>query len=360
MVTSSYPPLLGGIERHVYEVAGRMAARGVEVTVLTTDNGGELPRSEREGNLAVRRFPAWPRSADLYLAPRLLGQVGKGGYDLVHVQGVNNLLPPMALASAQRSGIPTAVTFHTGGHSSRLRTAIREPQWRALGPLLRRSKALIAVCAFEVDLFSRRLGIEPERIRFIQNGSEPLPIDGSSPGFSGTPLICSVGRLERYKGHQRLIAAMPTLLEMAPEARLVVVGRGPYERRLRHLANRLHVEKAVTFTSFDVGQRGALGALLRSSDVVALLSDYEANPVAVMEALAIGRKVIVAKTSGLTELASQGMAVAVPVTLDPRTLAGVLAGVAAGPDPDVPQLPSWDDCVDSLLDLYADIVRTRG
>ena len=62
-------------------------------------------------------------------------------YDLVHVQGVNNFLPPMALASAQRTGIPTVVTFHTGGHSSRLRNMIRETQWQALRPLLRRLKS---------------------------------------------------------------------------------------------------------------------------------------------------------------------------------------------------------------------------
>ena len=42
------------------------------------------------------------------------------------------------------------------------------------------------------------------------------------------------------------------------------------------------------------------------------MSDYEANPVAVMEALALGRKVVVADTSGLSELASEGLATAVP------------------------------------------------
>ena len=41
------------------------------------------------------------------------------------------------------------------------------------------------------------------------------------------------------------------------------------------------------------------------------MSDYEANPVAVMEALALGRKVVVADTSGLSELAAEGLATAV-------------------------------------------------
>ena len=356
MVSSRYSPDLGGVETHVNEVARRMVARGLDVTVLTTDLQGELPPVEHNGGLTVRRYPAWPKRADLYIAPALARQIGRGGYDLVHVQGVNNLLPPLALAAAQRSGVPTVVTFHTGGHSSIMRTMLRGAQWQALRPLLRRSKALVAVCHFEVEVFARRLGLEPERIRLIRNGAEPLPLGDSVPEVSGSPLVCSVARLERYKGHHRLIAAMPALLDLAPDAHLAVIGRGSYEPQLRRLVARLQVEHAVTFTSFDATQRQALGALLQSSDVVALMSDYEANPVSVMEALALSRKVVVADTSGLSELASEGLATAVPPNVSPRELAGVLARVAALPDPAAPDLPTWDGCADQLLALYEEIV----
>ncbi len=358
MVSSRYPPHLGGIETHVYEVARRIAARGLDVTVLTTDLAGDLPPIEHEGQLTVRRFAARPRRADLYISPALVRQIRKGSYDLVHVQGVNNFLPPMALAAAQRSGVPTVATFHTGGHSSRTRTMFRGAQWRAMRPLLRRAKGLVAVCRFEAEVFIRRLGVEPERIRLIPNGAEPLPVADAVPGISGSPLVCSVARLERYKGHHRLIAAMPALLEVAPEAHLAVIGRGRYERQLRRLAARLKVGQVVTFTSFDATQREALGALLRSSDVVALMSDYEAHPVAVMEALALGCKVVVADTSGLSELAAEGLATAVAPKTSPRVLAGVLARAAAGPEPEPFDLPNWDDCADALLDLYDEILSS--
>lgn len=112
----------------------------------------------------------------------------------------------------------------------------------------------------------------------------------------------------------------------------------------------------MTFTSFDGTQREALGALLRSSDVVALMSDYEANPVAVMEALALGRKVVVADTSGLSELGSEGLATALPPDVSPEVLAGVLARVAEEADPVAPDLPTWDGCADQLLELYEAIL----
>ncbi len=360
MVTSRFPPQLGGTEVHVSEVAQRIAGRGVDVTVLTTDVSGRLPPVEQRGELVVRRFSARPRSTDLYASPALAREVTHGRYDLIHVQGVHTLVPPMALAAAQRTGIPTVVTFHTGGHSSRLRGAMRGAQWWALRPLLRRSHALIAVCAHEVELFARRLGVDPETIRLIRNGAEPLPCDEREPEVSGSPLICSVGRLERYKGHHRLIAAMPALLTMTPGAHLAVVGRGPYERQLCRLAVQLGVEHAVTFTSFDSANRTGLGALIRSSDVVALLSEYEAHPVALMEALALGRKVVVAATSGLMELAQAGIVTTVPLDAHPAALAAVLARVAEGPEALSSECRTWDDCANDVLRVYDHAIGARS
>jgi hypothetical protein len=42
MVSSRYSPLVGGVETHVQEVARRISAKGLDLTVLTTDLTGEL------------------------------------------------------------------------------------------------------------------------------------------------------------------------------------------------------------------------------------------------------------------------------------------------------------------------------
>jgi len=355
VVTARYAPFLGGIETHVGETVRRMAERDLDVTVLTTDPRGDMPAQEHDG-VDVRRFRAWAARADVYASPALVRELTAGGYDLVHVQGVHTALPPMVLAAAQRAGIPNLLTFHTGGHSNRLRGVLRRPQWRALRPLLRRADALVAVCEYEVAHFSRSMGVDPGHIRLVPNGAEPLPVSGSVLAVPGSPLIVSVGRLERYKGHHRLIAALPALLEAAPAARLVIVGRGPYERHLRRQAARLGVGESVTFLSFDHDSRAGLGALVASADAVALLSDYEAHPVAVIEALALGRKVVVADTSGLTELARHDLVTAVPVDAGPGEIARVVAAVAAAPCGAAPSLPTWEDCVDDLVDLYGELL----
>jgi len=50
-----------------------------------------------------------------------------------------------------------------------------------------------------------------------------------------------------------------------------------------------------------------MASVLSTADLVVLLSEYEAHPVAVMEALALGRRVLTSDTSGFAELAQKGL-----------------------------------------------------
>lgn len=356
MVTARAHPLVGGVEVHVHEVATRLAAAGADLTVLTTDPAGDLPAEQSVAGYRIRRWSAYPRSRDFYLAPGLVAHLGRARkrYDILHVQGVHTLVAPAALAAARRAGLPSVLTFHTGGHSSGLRARLRPVQFRALAPLLRRAE-LIAVCDYERHLFGALLGIAPGRIRLIRNGSHPLPIDDATPRIPGSPLLVSVGRLERYKGHHRVLRALPAVLARAPQARLVLVGEGPFEARLREMAEELGVAERVSFTAFGPDRRGALGRLLADADVMVLLSDYEAHPVAVMEAVAAGTPALVADTSGLTELGATGLARTVAVDATPEQVAAAVLDMAAGPAPQPGALPDWDDCSAQLSRCYLEV-----
>jgi len=94
--------------------------------------------------------------------------------------------------------------------------------------------------------------------------------------------------------------------------------------------------------------------------LVVLFSEYEAHPVAVMEALALGRPVLVADTSGLRELAERRLVRAIPLESKPAEIA--FAVIAQLRDPLVPesvQLPTWDDCARELLSEYHSICKRK-
>ena len=358
MVTARALPFMGGIETHVHEVSRRLAASGVAVTVLTTDTSGNLPPSESVDGYDILRWPAYPRSRDYLWSPGLIQHLrhAQSNYDVVHVQGVHTLVPPTALAAA-RKRIPSVLTFHTGGHSSGLRNFVRPLQWKVISPLLRSAAALVAVCEFERQTFARVLGVDESAIRLIRNGCEPLPVDHSLPATEGDPLIVSVGRLEEYKGHHRILQAMPELLRRAPGARLELIGSGPFEQALRDMAGELGVTEQMSIRSFGPHERGGLGKVVSDADVVCLLSEYEAHPVAVMEAVGTGTRALVADTSGLTELGREGLATTIALHASPEEIAAAVLKLAAAPRTAPPALPTWDDCAAQLLALYREVAR---
>jgi glycosyltransferase involved in cell wall biosynthesis len=358
MVTPSYLPQIGGVERHVHEVATRVAANpDVQVSVLTTVGDDDAVGVVREGEVEVRRVRAYPRARDWGFAPAIAATIASREWDLVHVQSYHTLVAPIAMAAAARQRIPYLVTFHGGGHSQQLRNRARGAQLALLRPLLARAAALVALAPFELETYPRALRIPAARFVLIPNGVElPLPAPGGANG-SGHPLIASVGRLERYKGHQRVIAAFAHVRDAEPNARLWIAGSGPYERRLRSMASELGVGDAVEISAVAAGERAEMARRLAQVDLVVLLSDFETHPIAALEAISLGRPLLVASGSGLGDLAKRGWARAIDPQLDARATAAAIVRELRDPlERPAVTLPTWDDCAGRLLELYGAIV----
>jgi glycosyltransferase involved in cell wall biosynthesis len=358
MVAARCHPFVGGIETHIQEVGPRLVARGHEVDVLTTDPSGELPPEEDVRGMRVRRVPAWPRKLDLYWAPGVYGAIRRGDWDLVHFQGYNTFVAPIGMLAAARSGVPFVLTFHSGGHSSHLRNTLRRPQHALLRPLAKRADRLIGVSEFEVDFFGNRMRVPRARFAVVPNGAA---MPQASPGVEIDPcLIVSSGRLERYKGHHRIIEAMPELIRRVPAARLHILGKGPYEDELRKLVNDLGLRSRVTIEAIPGAERQRMADLLARAGLFVLFSEYEAHPVAVMEALALRRPVLVSDTSGLGEIARKGLGRALPLQSGSEDLATAMAEElsAARVVPDL-DLPDWEACAQALSEIYRDVLSRR-
>ena len=359
MVTPRSPLAQGGVERHVMEVSRRLVAAGVEVEVLCTEPGGpKLAEQERDG-VTIRTVRAWPANRDWCFAPRLWREMSRQRWDLVHVQSYHTLVAPLAMARARWLRVPYVVTFHGGGHSIELRNRARPLQRFLLGPLLRRAARLVAVAGFEIAEYGEELGLPPERFALIPNGTD-LAFDSvasDNGAHRERPTVATVGRLERYKGHHRVIAAFPEVLRERPEARLLVVGTGPHEDDLRRQADELGIEAAVEFTSTPPDRPEAMAELLAGVSVVALMSEFETHPLVALEAAAAGCRLLVADAAGLGELAADGFARAVPLDESPAEVGRALVEELAKPPPERrPELSSWDECAERLLALYRSLV----
>jgi glycosyltransferase involved in cell wall biosynthesis len=213
------------------------------------------------------------------------------------------------------------MTFHSGGHSSPARNIIRGVQRKILSPLMRRADMLIAVSEFEADHFARSLGIPRSRIIVVPNGAEIEAARETAPPHRTDPLILSVGRLERYKGHHRVIAAFAEVLE----------------------------------------QRQRMATVLSEASVVVLLSDYEAHPVAALEAISLGCRVLASNSTGFAEMAANGLLHGIDPKAPPRAIADAIIEEIDSPATCSPRIKinNWDDCTSDLLKVYHSVLMHR-
>ncbi|TAU52099.1 glycosyltransferase family 1 protein [Rhizobium leguminosarum] len=359
MLSARYLPFAGGTETHVSEVATRLVRKGHTVTVLTGNPDGLLPAAETRDGVQIVRLKTFPSGRDWCFAPGVFKAVAEGDWDLMHVQGYHTFLAPFGMmAAASRKGLPFVVTFHSGGHSSRFRSSIRRFQHRMLAPLAARAAQLIGVSRFEADLFSRNMAIARDRFIVIANGARLPEKSARRPASPhDRRLIVSLGRLERYKGHHRALAAFNVLATKFPDMRLRILGEGPYEAKLRQQVAELGLGNRVEIGAIPPTDRSAMADLLSSAALVVLLSDYEAHPVAVMEALSVKAPVLTTDTSGFRELAEEGLVRSIPLNASPDfTAHEMLAAMDAGPISIDTRLPDWDDCTDQLLMVYRRIL----
>ncbi len=361
-VTPRYFPTVGGVQTHVYQVSRRLAKVGIDVTVLTTNPGYRLAAEEVVEGIRIRRVPAWPVNGDFYFAPQIYPIIRNGSWDLIHVQSYHTLVAPLAMWAAWRSSMPYVTTFHGGGHSSQWRNSIRGMQQLMLRPFLARADKLVAISDFEIPLLSRRLRLPENQFTLIPNGAD-LPNLNLGEGESvpvENGLIVSIGRLEQYKGHQRAIAALPKILEQRPDAHLWIAGKGPYESKLWELAHQIGVADRVDIHAIPASDRQRMARELSKAALVVLFSEFETHPIAVLEAVSLGRPVLVTDTSGLSELAQKGLGRAIPLKSTPSQIAEAIVDQLQQPQKQIQiNLPTWDECAEGLLSLYSNIVARR-
>ena len=358
MVTPRSPLAQGGVERHVMEVSRRMAVAGVRVEVLCTDPELKKATSETRDGVRIRTVRAWPRGRDWHFAPGIWREMGREKWDLVHVQSYHTLVAPLAMLRALVLRVPYVVTFHGGGHSSELRNRSRGAQMWLLRPLLRRAARLVAIARFEVDEYGDALGVPPERFVAIPNGTDlsfsAAELASADPD---TPTLASIGRLERYKGHHSVLAAFPLVLQRRPEARLLIVGKGPYEDELRCQAEELGVAERVEITSVPADDPAGMATLLGRVSLVVLMSEFESHPLVALEAAAARRRLLVAEAGGLREIAEDGFARGIPLDSTSEQIADAAIEELGKPLPQrSPGLASWDECATALLDLYGLVI----
>ncbi|MFI9331525.1 glycosyltransferase [Kitasatospora sp. NPDC052868] len=141
-------------------------------------------------------------------------------------------------------------------------------------------------------------------------------------------VVGTVGNLTPKKDQATLLAAHAALRRRHPGARLVLIGAGPLDARLRARAAELGLTGSVLFA----GSRPDVPALLPALDVFTLSSHQEGLPVALMEAMTSGLPSVVTRVGGMPEVLDDGGQGFLVAPGDPAALADALGRLAADPE----------------------------
>jgi glycosyltransferase involved in cell wall biosynthesis len=134
---------------------------------------------------------------------------------------------------------------------------------------------------------------------------------------SNAPIVGTVANFKAHKGYGYLLNAALRIRRALPETRFVFVGGGPYEDVVRRRVSEVGLEDAVIFA----GVRDDVPRVVRTFDVFVQSSIAEGLSIALVEALTLGRPVIVTGDGGYHEVVRDGNEGFIVPPRDPEALA---------------------------------------
>lgn len=296
---------LGGLFRHVVDLAGQQADRGHEIGFITdSTTGGARAAALIESlgpklALGALRIPMRrpPHATDLLALARVERHVAALRPDVVHGHGAKGGLYARLPGLLKRDGIVRAYTPHGGSFNYKPGTTSHRAFMAVEGLLARATDLLLFESGYIASRYEACVAADGPLRRVIVNGvseAEFLPV---SPDPDAADLLY-VGELRSAKGIDTLIDALTiagSVLDRPPS--LVLVGSGPDQDQLERKARRRGVDGFIRFA----GPMPARAAF-RLGRILAVPSRAESLPYVVLEAAAAQMPMIATRVGGIPEI----------------------------------------------------------
>jgi glycosyltransferase involved in cell wall biosynthesis len=347
----------GGMEDHALSLAQGVAARGHDVTVVTT--GHEKITVEQVGGVEIHCVPGTP-SRVYSPAWRALGTAAieklhaERRFDVLHSQSIG-AFEFLRRGLHRSASLPAAVTFHGTPYDELVSSfnliryappsrrffndAYKMGYWAAQYLLYYRgaaaaADALIATSDQQEDLFRRQFPVAPGRLHKVYNGMDLetfVPAEGDDAlrtQFAipaGAPVLLCIARFVRDKGLRFVVDALPAIAKAHPDVHLVLVGDGEERPALTAQVERLGVARHLHFTGYvplnDLPRYFAISDLFVNATI--RRNGYDLTMV---EAMACGRVVVSSDVGSTPTLIADDVdGLLVPIG-DSRALANRIIG----------------------------------
>ncbi len=337
-----YPPPEGGISRNMLAIRDDLLARGHSCSIIATSKSSRLSKKADVYH---------PRSTIALL--RLLSSLK---HDVLHLHiggDVNMRVLALAAACSFYGRDKSVLTLHSGEYPLTEEARTASPN-SIRGRIFRRFSRIIAVNEAIADVF-RRSGVSAHRINVIppyslQRPDEEVTVPKELSDFCGkhSPLLLSVGGLEKDYDPLFQIDALKDILAKFPNAGLMIVGDGSMRSEIGaaiaasgHTKNILlagNTEHAVTLH------------LINGADILLRTTLFDGDAISIREALFLGTPVIATDTGSRPE-GVHLIAIGDRGALVEKIKAVILAGKQ-----ERTEFPPDDASIKKVVDLYEELV----
>jgi phosphatidylinositol alpha-1,6-mannosyltransferase len=315
LISEVFPPKTGGSGRWFWEIYSRMPRERVVIAAGEDPRQGEFDRGH---DLRVVRVPltmtawglrSWSGLRGYWRALRRLTPLARR--ERIGQVHCGRCLPEGVIALAMKwwLGIPYVCYVH--GEDVNAASTSREQSW-LVRRVFRGADFVVPNSRNTERILLREWGLPPERIRLLHPGVDtarfvPAARDPglrARLGWGDRPVVLTVGRLQKRKGHDHLIRALRRVREVVPDILYAIVGDGEERAYLQGLVAREGVERHVQFLG-EVGDDGLVHCY-QQCDLFALPNrqvgrDIEGFGMVLLEAQACGKPVLAGDSGGTAE-----------------------------------------------------------
>jgi glycosyltransferase involved in cell wall biosynthesis len=290
---------VGGLFRHVVDLANGQIERGHEVGIVADSTTGDglsaaaFAKLEPTLALGLTRIPIRrnPHPADIAAVWQVARRIAVTGAEIVHGHGAKG--GALARLAPAERGIVRAYTPHGGSLHDAVGGRLHLLMEKALKPL---GQLYIFESAYSRDVYRRKLGEPSGLVSVVHNGvrdNELVPL-ADAPNAAD---IVYLGELRSLKGIDVLIDAMAALRDAGHPLTAQFVGEGGERAALEARVAQLNLNSQIEFC----GARPTREALAMGR-IVVLPSRAESLPYVVLEAAAAGKPLIATNVGGIPEI----------------------------------------------------------